>query len=96
MSRKPRMSDVSEAAAWHYGTPLDARPATRRVIAARRCAYKACRELGFTWNEIAAEFDRHHSTVVGALNNGYAVDPDDVDAVLANARARALADSEVV
>lgn len=89
------MSDVDAASAWHFGMALDSRPATRRVIAARRCAYAACRELGFTWNEIANEFDRHHTTVVGALN-GSEVDPDDLAAVLANARARALADSEVV
>lgn len=88
------MEDVAASSAWHFGTPLDARPATKRVIAARRCAYKACRELGFTWNEIATAFDRHHTTVTGALSNGRAVDPDDVAAVLANARARALADSE--
>lgn len=90
------MDDVSEAAAWYFGTPLEARPASRRVIAARRCAYKACRELGFTWNEIAGAFDRDHSTVISAFNNGHQPEADDVAAVIANARARAAADVEVL
>lgn len=94
MSRKIRMRDVSEAASWHFGAELDSRPATRRVIAARRCAYKVCRELGFTWGEIGEGFNRERTTIISALSNGHSVDPDDAAAVLANARARALADSE--
>lgn len=99
MSRKVRATDVAEATAWYFGCDLDergpARGVPKRVVAARRCAYRACRELGFTWSQIAADFKRDHTTVISALNNGHQPDPDDVAAVLANAKARALADSEV-
>jgi hypothetical protein len=93
--RRVRLSDVAEATAWHFGTELGGkcRRPTNTVVQARRCAYAACRELGFTWSAIAHHFERDHTTVMAALNNGHPADPNDVAAVLANAKARALADS---
>ena len=86
------MADVAEAASWYFGCGLSEPPRARRAVAARKAA---CRELGFTWSEIGRAFDRDHSTVVMAFKNGTAPDPDDVAALIGNAKARALADEMV-
>jgi chromosomal replication initiation ATPase DnaA len=91
--RLVRLEDLAQAAAWYFGTETVTDSHARRCVEARRAAYAASRELGFSWKEIAAYFERDHTTVIHALNNGKRPASDDVDAVLANARARALADS---
>jgi chromosomal replication initiation ATPase DnaA len=91
--RRVRLDDVAEAANWYFGVDTCGSSRTKRPVEARRCAYAACRELGFTYEEIAAYFERDHTTVVHALSNGKRPAADDVSAVLANAKARALADS---
>jgi hypothetical protein len=89
------MQDVAESAEWYFGIGLEARArrSTGKQMEARRCAYAACKELGFSWAEIAKAYDRDRTTVLYAFSNGHQSDPDDIAAVLANARARALADS---
>jgi len=87
------MTDVAAACAWYFGVDPAEPATTRNRVAARRCAYTACLELGFTKAEISRHFARHRTTVIHALNHGKTVDPDDLAAVLANARARALADT---